>query len=52
VSSRYLDMVRNQRRHGGGWQFNAKSLLAILAAVAMLGSAIYWWGVQSQLTDH
>lgn len=51
--SRYLDMIRGQRRRGGsGWQFTAKSLLAILAGVAMLGSAVYWWGVQSQLTDN
>jgi hypothetical protein len=26
--------------------------LAILAVIAMIGSAVYWWGVQSQLTDH
>lgn len=52
MSSRYLDMVRGQRQRGGGWQFSAKSLLAILAIVAMIGSAVYWWGVQSQLTDN
>jgi hypothetical protein len=52
VSSRYLDMVRGQRRRSGGWQFTAKSLLAVLAVVAMIGSAVYWWGVQSQLTDN
>ncbi|MBX0328250.1 hypothetical protein K2Z83_11235 [Oscillochloris sp. ZM17-4] len=52
MSSRYLDMVRHQRRQRGGWQFTAKSLLAILAGVAMIGSAIYWWGVQSQLTSN
>lgn len=53
VSSRYLDMVRGQRRrNSGGWQFTAKSLLAVLAFVAMLGSAVYWWGVQSQLTNN
>ncbi len=49
--SRYLDMVRGQRRRGSGVQFTAKSLLAILAVIAMLGSAVYWWGVQSQLTS-
>ena len=27
-------------------------LLAILAFVAMVGSAVYWWGVQSQLTPN
>lgn len=52
MSSRYLDMVRGQRRRGGGFQFTAKSLLAILAVVAMIGSAVYWWGVQSQLTSN
>lgn len=52
VSSRYLDMVRGQRRRGGGLQFTAKSLLAVLAFVAMCGSAVYWWGVQSQLTSN
>jgi hypothetical protein len=43
-------MVRGQKRRGGGRQFSAKSLLAVLAAVAMVGSGVYWWGVQSQLT--
>ncbi|WP_238613357.1 hypothetical protein [Candidatus Oscillochloris fontis] len=54
MSSRYLDMVRGQRRRStsGGWQFTAKSLLAVLAFVAMIGSAVYWWGVQSQLTTN
>ncbi|MBX0326819.1 hypothetical protein K2Z83_03870 [Oscillochloris sp. ZM17-4] len=53
MSSRYLDMVRGQRRrNSGGWQFTAKSLLAILAFIAMVGSAVYWWGVQSQLTSN
>jgi hypothetical protein len=51
MSSRYLDMVRGQRRRGG-WQFTAKTGLAILAVVAMVGSAAYWWGVQSQLTSN
>ena len=54
MSSRYLDMVRGQRRRGSGgeFRFTAKSLLTILAFIAMLGSAAYWWGVQTQLTDH
>ncbi len=52
MSSRYLDMVRGQRRRAAGVQFTAKTLLALLALVAMCGSAVYWWGVQSQLTDH
>lgn len=52
MSSRYLDMVRGQRRRGGGVQFTAKTLLGFLAFVAMIGSAVYWWGVQSQLTSN
>jgi hypothetical protein len=52
MSSRYLEMVRGQRRRNGGFQVTAKSLLAILAVVAMIGSAVYWWGVQSQLTSN
>jgi len=53
VSSRYLDMVRGQRRRGGGgFQLTSKSLLMLLALVAMCGSAVYWWGVQSVLTDN
>lgn len=46
-------MVRGQRRRGGGgFQFTAKSLLALIALVGMAASAVYWWGVQSQLTDN
>jgi hypothetical protein len=54
VSSRYLDMVRGQRRRntGGGFRLTAKTLLTFLAFVAMGGSAVYWWGVQSQLTTN
>jgi hypothetical protein len=52
VSSRYLDMIRGQRRRAAGFQFTSKSLLALLALIAMAGSAVYWWGVQSQLTDN
>lgn len=33
-------------------QLTSKTLLALLAVVAMAGSAAYWWGVQSQLTDN
>lgn len=51
MSSRYLDVIRGQRRRGG-WQFSAKTLLAILAVIAMIGSGVYWWGVQSQLTSN
>ena len=52
MSSRYLDMVRGQRRRSSGFQFTSKSLLTLLALIAMGGSAVYWWGVQSQLTDN
>lgn len=45
-------MVRGQKRRNNGWQFSAKSLLAVLAVIAMIGSAVYWWGVQSQLTGN
>jgi len=52
MTSKYLDMVRGQRRRPGGMQFTSKTLLAVLAVVSMAGSAAYWWGVQSQLTDN
>ena len=54
MSSNYLDMMRRQagRRRAGGFQFTSKNLLALLALVGMLASAVYWWGVQSQLTDN
>ncbi len=53
MSSRYLEMVRGQRRNrGGGFQFTAKSLLVVLAVCAMIGSAVYWWGIQSVLTPN
>ncbi len=52
MSSRYLDMVRGQRRKpSGGFQFNSKTLLMILAVIAMCGSAAYWWNVQKQFTQ-
>src|SRR5918911_1517993 len=51
MSSRYLDMVRGQRRRGG-FQFTAKTGLQIMAVFAMIGSGVYWWGVQSQLTTN
>jgi hypothetical protein len=51
MSSRYLDMVRGQRRRSN-FQFTAKTGLAILAVISMAGSAAYWWGVQSQLTSN
>lgn len=46
----YRDLPRG--RKSGGWKFTAKSLLAVLAVIAMGGSAVYWWGVQSQLTSN
>jgi hypothetical protein len=52
MSSRYLDMIRGQRRRSPGVQFTSKTLLAMLALIAMAGSAVYWWGVQSVLTDN
>lgn len=52
MSSRYLDMVRGGQRRRGGFQFTAKTGLAILAVISMVGSAAYWWGVQSQLTSN
>lgn len=52
MSSRYLEMVRGQRRKSGGFQFTAKTLLMILAVFAMIGSAVYWWGIQSVLTQN
>jgi hypothetical protein len=50
--SHYLNMLRQQRRRSTGIEFTARTLLTILAFVAMAGAAVYWWGVQSQLTDN
>ena len=52
MSSRYLDMVRGQRNQRRPFQFTAKTLLMILALFAMVGSAVYWWGIQRQLTPN
>ena len=52
MSSRYLDMMRSQRRRNPTFQFTSKSLLAILAIIAMTGSGAYWWGIQSALTTN
>lgn len=54
MSSRYLEMVRGQRRKGGGggFQFTAKTLLMVLAVIAMIGSGFYWWGIQKELTTN
>jgi hypothetical protein len=51
VSSRYLDMMRGQRRSNTSFQFTSKTLLVVLALIAMGGSAVYWWGVQHLLTQ-
>lgn len=51
MSSRYLDMVRGQRRRTG-FQFTAKTGLTVMAVVSMVCSAVYWWGVQSVMTDN
>lgn len=51
MSSRYLDMVRGQRRRGG-FQFTAKTGLTLMAIVSMISSAVYWWGIQSKLTSN
>lgn len=48
MASRYLDMMRSQARRQGA-SFTSKQLLAVLALIAMMGSAVYWWGVQSTL---
>jgi len=52
VGSHYIDMMRSQRRRPSGFQVTSRTLLALLAVISMAGSAAYWWGVQSQLTDH
>jgi hypothetical protein len=45
-------MMRGQRRRNSGFQFTSKTLLAVLALIAMCGSAVYWWGVQKELTNN
>jgi hypothetical protein len=45
-------MMRGSRRRSNPIQVTSKTLLALLAVVAMGGSAAYWWGVQSALTDN
>lgn len=50
--SRYLDMVRGQRRQGPAWHFNAKDGMILLAVAGITGSAAYWWSVQTTLTEH
>lgn len=45
----YRRVMRSQRRGTHGT--DAKTWMLLLALVAMAGSAVYWWGVQSQLTE-
>lgn len=52
MAGRYVDMMRGQKSGGFGPIFTAKNVLTLLAFVAMAGSAMYWWGVQSQLTNN
>ncbi|HEY1014241.1 MAG TPA: hypothetical protein VGE07_16125 [Herpetosiphonaceae bacterium] len=52
MSNRYLGMGRPRRPAQGGFQFTSKRLLALLALVAMIGSACYWWGIQKELTGN
>lgn len=49
MSGRYFDnMMRGNRRNG--FQLTAKSMLPFVALIAMCGSAVHWWEVQSALT--
>ena len=53
MSSRYLEMVRGrQRRGGGGVHLTSKTILVGIACIAMIGSGVYWWGVQRELTSN
>lgn len=36
----------------GNWTITARQALTVLAVIAMICSAIYWWGVQTVLTGH
>lgn len=47
--SRYLELVRRSRQKG--LLFTAKGLLVILATISTIASTVYWWGIQSQLTQ-
>jgi hypothetical protein len=54
MSSNYLDLIRGRRgrRQRSEFHFTAKTGLILIALIGMGASAIYWWGVQSQLTDN
>jgi hypothetical protein len=43
-------MARGQRYRQGGPRFTAKTLLLGLALLLMIGSAVFWWRIQSELT--
>jgi hypothetical protein len=50
MPNRYVQAMRQNTRQNGVMQITAKSVLLLLALVSMIASAIYWWGVQSELT--
>lgn len=54
MTSRYLDMIRDTRRRHGqmGFQLTSRMVLGGLALVGSAAAAVFWWGVQSQLTDN
>lgn len=45
-------MAYSRQRSGGRGGMTSKDVLFLLSASAMIGSGIYWWGVQSVLTDN
>jgi uncharacterized protein YnzC (UPF0291/DUF896 family) len=52
MSSQFLNMVRNQRRQPSPMQITASFVMKSLGVIAMGTAAIYWWGVQSELTSN
>lgn len=52
MASRYLEMIRDRRGRSRGEPFTSKDVLLVLAIISMIASAIFWWGVQSQLTEN
>jgi hypothetical protein len=52
MSSRYLDMVRGQRRRASGFQFTAKTGLILIALIGMGASLAYWWGMLRAIHSH
>lgn len=51
MTSQYLSMVRSSRTKNQEL-FTSKNLLFALAVAAILGSLVYWWGIQSVLTPN